>query len=1188
MVVPEITPEQRRRMEENKKRAQKKLNAKNPPADQRNLFAFFSPTPKPAAGAPVPKAPQSEGKNAVCSKVPSLPEGPKTISSCKTKEIAHKTGEEVVRKNIDFKPTADKDTAAARNATVEEDGDMIRPRRSNKRVSYVVDSDDEDDIPLSSRKGTSSSSKRKKVVSDDDDEFTLEGGEEPSDDEGDAMDVDMELEEEEKAKPVKPATRKKDLKMDLNSFQSPAVSKKQSSFLSPAMSTPSSFRSASSPFTSTPSSASKNANQERLPWLENPRDAKRREPGDPDFDPSTLYIPDSAFNKMTPFEKQYFNIKKKLWNVILFFKKGKFYELYEKDALIGQKEFDLKLTDRVNMCMVGVPEMSFSLWASKFIALGYKVGKVDEMENSITKGIREKKENTKKDKIIRRELKSVLTAGTLMGDMVVDDMSPYIMCIKEDADWRKYGICLLDSSTSEWKLCSFEDDENRTRFETLVVQMKPKEVVYEKTLTQQDSFSSSTGISARSKQIIKNSLSFTPTVSLQSPFWASEQVASNIESGEYFANSPEPEQLRAAREDELLFSAFGGLLRYLKSLQIDKELLSQCKVVRYNPLEEGYCLLLDGQTLLNLDILQCTSDSGSSKNDTGNKGSLLGLLNHCRSPFGKREFVRWLCHPIMNIPELNGRYDAIEDLSSNTDLLDEISSALSSLPDLERLVSRVHTKHCKVKDFLVTLKGFREVSDLMKILKSNAEDLKSKRLVSICNSKVFEGVIEIVEGTEKLFNKKMALSESTIQPTKGACKEYDDVNDEILEMEEKLQMILLELRKKLKCRSIGYKHINKEPYQLEIPVGITVPSSFELKSQTKSIKRYWSPEISKLMTPWQEAKETRRLVLEQQFDRVLEHFDSSYNVLTAAVDKIAELDCLVSLTIASRSIGEPVCRPELFEAEGREPFLELKSMRHPCISEENGMFSKNFIPNDTCVGNADGNGQSQKNIIILTGPNMGGKSTLLRQTCIAVIMAQIGCLVPAASCKLTPVDRIFTRIGANDNILAGQSTFMVELSETSNILRSATKNSLVILDELGRGTSTYDGYAIAYAVLNHIATTLQCRTMFSTHYHLLTEEFTSCPVVAFYHMACQVNEESKEVTFLYELQEGVCPKSYGMHVANMAGVPSEIVENAEMKAENMEKMLSGQRLLGVDGKSCAKLKALLQCSSKEEFCMIPA
>lgn len=273
------------------------------------------------------------------------------------------------------------------------------------------------------------------------------------------------------------------------------------------------------------------------------------------------------------------------------------------------------------------------------------------------------------------------------------------------------------------------------------------------------------------------------------------------------------------------------------------------------------------------------------------------------------------------------------------------------------------------------------------------------------------------------------------------------------------------------------------------------------------------------------------------------------------IQGVAELDCLQSLLVCRKNLCEPVCRPEFIDSD--ISILELRDSRHPFISTS---IDQEYIPNDIYLGNED------SKMILLTGPNMGGKSSLLRQTCVAVIMAQMGCYIPAASCRLTPCDRIFTRIGitfsykgANDNIMAGQSTFMVELSETSKILREATPRSLVILDELGRGTSTFDGYAIAYAVLHHLITETGCLGLFSTHYGTLTKEFEDNPMVSLKYMSFLVDQNSRKVTFLYKLLTGICRESYGMNVARMASIPEQvpnvltkIINRAEVIAQQFE------------------------------------
>ena len=298
------------------------------------------------------------------------------------------------------------------------------------------------------------------------------------------------------------------------------------------------------------------------------------------------------------------------------------------------------------------------------------------------------------------------------------------------------------------------------------------------------------------------------------------------------------------------------------------------------------------------------------------------------------------------------------------------------------------------------------------------------------------------------------------------------------------------------------------------------------------MKRYWTSELRSMVTEFQECKERREICLASAFEDILELFSEHKQVLLEAINSISIVDCCISLYKASNMLGNIKCRPNFIEQENA--YFRAREMRHPTAS----LSCSSFISNDIELGSVDSSNGS--NFILLTGANMGGKSTLLRQSSLLVLMAHIGMHVPATECTLTVVDQLFTRIGANDNILQGKSTFLVEMEETSKILLNATNKSFVILDELGRGTSTVDGSSIAFAVLDDLSK--RCLGLFSTHYHQLTEEFASSSNVRLMHMACEVGEQ---VIFLYKLQDGVCPKSYGTNVALMAGISREIVEDAE-------------------------------------------
>ncbi|KAF9936320.1 DNA mismatch repair protein msh6 [Modicella reniformis] len=883
-------------------------------------------------------------------------------------------------------------------------------------------------------------------------------------------------------------------------------------------------------------------NSGRYKWLLNIKDEQGNPIGSPDYDPRTIFIPKEAWGNFTEFERQFWEIKGKHFDSIVFFKKGKFYELYENDADIGHQQFDLKLTDRTNMRMVGVPESSFEYWAAQFIAKGYKVARVDQMETALGKAMRERDGAVKKtsaQKVIQRELHSILTAGTLTDSgLLTSENATYCMAIKEltreGAEHlpTQFGVAFVDTSTAEFNLATFHDDMDRTKFETLITQIKPKEIVVEKG-----------GLSIRSIRILKNSLGVNTIWNHLQPekeFWNSLDTVDELRIREYFgkdvpgtvASECWPTALQQMKGSAIVMSALGGLVWYLRSLKLDAELLSFKNFHVYDPVRQASTLILDGQTLTNLEIFQNNGDGTEA-------GTVLKLLNRCVTPFGKRLFRRWLCHPLRSIPAINARLDAVEDLMRVPGFMELFEEKCTRFPDLERIVSRIHAGSSKMAEFLVVLATFRSLIDTASRLSSYTDQFQSKKLATVLEE--IPDLTEHLDYFTKAFDHNVALSQGDIMPYPGFAEDYDAIDDTLKELDAEFAQHLDKAKRELKTTKVVYKDLGKEIYQLEVSNKITVPKNWKKMSGTSSVSRYYNSELTALVTRLQEARETKSAIMKELQGRLYAKFDENYQDWLKAVKIIAEIDCLGSLSKSSSALGFPACRPEFVDSE--DSVLELKSLRHPCVIPG---IASDFIPNDTILG-----GQSPS-LILLTGPNMGGKSTLLRQTCVAIIMAQLGGYVPAEMCRLTPIDRIFTRIGANDNILAGQSTFMVELSETSKILAEATERSMVILDELGRGTSTFDGYAIAYSVLHELSTRIGCLGLFSTHYGTLTTEFERDPNVALKHMACQVDQVNREVTFLYKLVDGVCEKSYGMNVAHMAGVPRKIVDHAELMAEAFE------------------------------------
>ncbi|OUM61435.1 hypothetical protein PIROE2DRAFT_28032, partial [Piromyces sp. E2] len=910
----------------------------------------------------------------------------------------------------------------------------------------------------------------------------------------------------------------------------------------------------------------------RYSWLMDIRDENGKRPGEEDYDPRTLYIPPSAWKKFTPFERQYWEIKAKHWEKVVFFKKGKFYELYEKDADIGHQEFDLKMTDRVNMRMVGVPEASFEQWASQFVAKGYKVAKVDQMETALKKSMNARNSKAKEEKVIKRELSQVLTAGTLVDSgFLTNDMSAYCISIKEelqpingvsesymvteDRSPPKFGVCIVDTTTATFKFSSFVDDIDRTRFETLLIQYKPKEIVIERG-----------GLSQRTVQMLKRIIGNKDQWNVLIPekeFWGPEKTELELKIQDYFKDSkikendqnrniPDnwPSVLKQAANEPVLLSAIGGLLWYLQSLKIDRELFSLKNFSFYDPVNDASSLILDGQTLMNLEVFQNNGDGST-------EGTLFELLEHCTTPFGKRQFRNWICHPLRDIDAIEDRLNASDDMlniyveENNSSLVDYIDTILRKLPDLERIISRIHAGSCKVKEFIQSLKAFTIIMELfINVLNSQVDHLTSKRLKEIAQFGFFDVLKEELVWFQNAFDWEKAIKDNNITPVDGYDETYDETKQAIKDIEMELQDYLRKIQKKLGSKDIVYKDLGKEIYQIQVPKRLvkSVPKDWIQMSKTQAVNRYYNANLRNDIQRLNEAKELFNDAESEVKQRIYQRFDTHYDKWLKVIKLVAEVDCLACLARCREVLGEPSCRPEFVSTLDTDmtesSVLELTELRHPCV---NVGVTQDFIPNDTYLG-----GERPK-LILLTGPNMGGKSTLLRQTCIAVIMAQIGCYVPARKCRLTPFDRIFTRIGANDNILAGQSTFMIELAETSKILKEATPRSLVILDELGRGTSTFDGFSIAYSVLNYIITQIRCIGLFSTHYGMLTEEYKNNPLVACKFMSFHSDEENHEVVFLYKLTDGICPKSYGMNVANIAGVPKSIVLQAETVAAEFEK-----------------------------------
>ncbi|KAJ4752225.1 DNA mismatch repair protein MutS [Rhynchospora pubera] len=812
----------------------------------------------------------------------------------------------------------------------------------------------------------------------------------------------------------------------------------------------------------------------KFDWLNpsNIRDANRRRPGDPLYDKRTLYIPPDALRKMSASQKQYWSVKCKYMDVVLFFKVGKFYELYEIDAEIGQKELDWKMTvSGVGKCrQVGISEAGIDDAVQKLIARGYKVGRIEQLETA------DQAKARGSNSVIQRKLVHVSTPSTVVDGNIGPD-AVHLLALTErtvsaDKGRTEYGFAFLDCAALKFWVGSIADDDSCASLGALLVQVSPRELIFE-----------SSGLSKQTQQALKKyasggsvKMQLTPTLPSTGSLDAS-QVQEMINSNGYFGKSGNSwsSAFDYSTDNSLVLCALGGIISQLSRLMLE-DALKNGEILPYHVYKS--CLRMDGQTLVNLEIFSNNVDGGLS-------GTLYKHLDHCLTASGKRLLKRWICHPLKDIDEINSRLDVVEGIINNSGLVSIIHEHLRRVPDLERLLGQVKSAIGSSAALLLPVIGQRMLKRRVKTFGSLVKGLRMG--------------VDLLNVLDKEDHGVPSLSKVVNIPNLKSLDEF------VRQFEEALD--------------------NDFP-----------------KYQDHDVKDSDADTLSLLV----------------------ELFAEKSTEFSQVINTLSMIDVLQSFAATSVASWGPTSRP-LFISHNlnhgtshvnRGPVLKMKGLWHPYAVAES---SSGLVPNDVHLGDYD---RSNNCALLLTGPNMGGKSTLMRATCLSVILAQLGCYVPCESCELSPADIIFTRLGATDRIMAGESTFYVECAETASVLRNATQDSLVLLDELGRGTSTFDGYAIAYAVFRHLVEKVCCRLLFATHYHPLTKEFASHPRVSLQHMACVFQAkggnltDEKELIFLYRLTSGACPESYGLQVALMAGIPKQVVEAASEASQKMKVLMS--------------------------------
>ncbi|XP_034940997.1 probable DNA mismatch repair protein Msh6 [Chelonus insularis] len=906
---------------------------------------------------------------------------------------------------------------------------------------------------------------------------------------------------------------------------------------------------------------------------ENIRDANKRRPDDPEYNPRTLYVPPDFLNTQTPAIRQWWVLKSKYFDCIFFFKVGKFYELYHMDAVTGVNVLGLTFM-RGQRAHSGFPEISYGRYSSALVEKGYKVARIEQTENPemMAKRCEKQAKVSKFDKVVRREICQVSTRGTRIPTVRdTESFAPqcnYIMSIVEKQNAKQlstYGICYVDTSIGLFHMGQFDDDHHNSRLLTLFSHSTPAHLIYEKG-----------NLSSATMKILNTQL---PVSTIKegllkdTEFLSATNVLEKLHEGEYFKSNSEfswPDGLKPflnekdtlgltpADDKQLAVHALGGIVHILCSYVLDEQVLGQKRFQTYTPPDLSHAtglsatMVLDAVAINNLNVL-------------GNAPSLISTLDYCCTPFGKRLLRDWVCRPAGDKNVIHSRQEAISELRDVNHVVQEAKELLSSLPDLERLLSKVHAhgnaaiaenhpdsrafmfepttySKRKITDFIMTLEGFDNILKIMKLFESFESDLIIKTTQTEPQGE-FPKLREILNLFKNGFNHEEALKEGCIVPSRGIDSEYDAVMDEFDKIKKDTAEYLKEQCKYFGC-TVKFTGNGKNRYQLEVPDSHAkkADENYDHQGQRKGFKRYWTPEALKLLSRTKEAEDQRDKILKDSDRRTFAKFSENYDMWSLAVYKVAVLDVLISL--AEHAKTGDMCIPEI-QDNSNEIMITIKEGKHPFILDDN------FVPNDTSLA-ANGYGP----LIILTGPNMGGKSTIMRQVGLLMIMSHIGCHIPAESCKFSLVDRVFTRLGANDDMVTARSTFLVELSEAVTIVQHATKHSLVLVDELGRGTSTHDGTAIAASILNTLAQ-IKCRTIFSTHYHSLVDDFKEVSDISVAHMACLVeseeNDESQEtVTFLYKLTEGACPKSYGFNAARIAGIKADITKRANELASQLE------------------------------------
>jgi len=795
----------------------------------------------------------------------------------------------------------------------------------------------------------------------------------------------------------------------------------------------------------------------------------------------------SGMPPTTPMMRQYRSIKSKHRDTILFFRLGDFYEMFEQDAAEASHLLDLTLTKRNGIPMCGIPYHASQGYISRLLKAGKKIAICEQT-------------HIPKTGLASREVVEVITPGTVVDENMLEAaLNNYLVCLARSG--QTVSIAYVDLSTADFAASHFPYARRTEGFKKELLSLSPRELLVQESLLSEDP--QLDALIREHEGLVINRL----------PDWSFD-LQNNIA---LLKDQFHVTTLRGLglKDDSPEIQTAGALLSYLADTA--KGVLSHIR--RLQIYTDSSYLGLDESTLKNLEIIQ-------NLNDRTRRYTLLEVLDQSRTAIGARKLKRWLLKPLRDIDRINRRLDLVEFFHRNQILLSKIREHLSRMFDLERLCSRVALEKAHAKDLLAVKSSLATAGEIASVLHNHPE-VEAQLAVLSESCKKLEAVVDLLE--------RSILEEPAILITEGNLIKpgFDDRLDRLRDVKENARRLLKgyleEERKKTGIPSLKLKYNKIIGYFLEVSKSNlgSVPSYFIRRQTLVGGERFSTEALSDMESEIHNASEQIIELERKHFLDVRRAVREQLDPILTVSEVVSELDVLQSFAFAATMYAYN--RPQI----GKQRALRIREGRHPVV--EAHLPGGSFVPNDLELSTGG------KSFVLLTGPNMAGKSTYLRQNALIVLMAQIGSFVPASEATVGLVDSIYCRVGATDNLARGESTFLVEMSETANILRSATESSLIIMDEVGRGTGTKDGLSIAWAVTEYILERLGAFTLFATHYH----ELTALKHKHLKNLSMAVLESQGEIVFLKQVREGPTDNSYGIHVAEMAGVPGEVVRRAE-------------------------------------------